>query len=266
MPTTPKYALPYPAPTAAADVPTDMAALANAIDALPQLGYFDGSGNLVIPGDLTAQGGDLYIQDQRLSRLDANTLKTFAAFVAVNSIVATQGNTTNQIQLGSDGKLSFGTAYDTAIYRSAAHTLRTDTDWEARVLFCKKRQTNFPCPTGFGTPADSSPINVGMGLPDTARIQLPKTGFYLVWHLSNWPAGAAGSSRESFIQGEGSINARWCDVAITPVAGGAGVTPTGMTIVQATAGDNIYLTCYQDSGASITLPRVEWGAAYLGHG
>lgn len=145
MPSTPNYSLPYPLGTDPADVPTDLAKLANAVDALPGLGLWRSLSAGVVQYDgearagsfnMAADGGKLYFgpsYDTALYRGGAGEVRTDGKLYAGGGVAANI-NAANQIWLSTDGRLYFGSASDTSLYRASANTLKTDGSFNAQSL------------------------------------------------------------------------------------------------------------------------------------
>jgi hypothetical protein len=111
MPTTPKYALPYPAPSDPADVPTDMGKLANAVDSLAMLGYWTSP----VAGTIR-NSADTIVQMMRAA----------AGAQAVG--IGTPADTVERLRIMADGSLNWGpgnAATDTTLYRHSAGVVRT---------------------------------------------------------------------------------------------------------------------------------------------
>lgn len=89
----------------------------------------DANNRFYVANDGTVLWGDgTAAQDTNLYRSAANTLKTDDQFQAALNVVAAVGSS-DQVNVGvatGGGKITFGSAQDTNLYRSSADTLKTD--------------------------------------------------------------------------------------------------------------------------------------------
>lgn len=159
MPTTPKYALPYPALSDPADAPANFSSLATAVEGAGPMAWATTGGDLVVPqnvraaafmGTHVAGGGVFHVQqpsdttgyrwyvesdgsmnwgtggtsaaDTKLYRSGVNYLRT-PGYLAVDGNVLTGFGTAAQIQISSDGRIYFGSLNDAALFRWGANAI-----------------------------------------------------------------------------------------------------------------------------------------------
>jgi hypothetical protein len=137
MPATAAHALRYPAATDPADVPSDMQKLASDVDValIPCDTVVTAAARIVANKLLAADAQPAWrvLGSGRMdwgaggaSATDTWLQRTGANYLAISGgLYANQGSA-NQFNLSTDGRLYFGSANDTNLYRSAAGVLKTD--------------------------------------------------------------------------------------------------------------------------------------------